>query len=162
MYTYEYPRPAVSVDVVVMDSSQGTLRLLLIERLKDPFAGRWALPGGFLEMDETLETAARRELLEETELEISELLQLGAYSAVNRDPRGRVISVAFLAIVTEAREVKAGDDARSAQWHFIDQLPPLAFDHDQIVEQALNRYRESRLLLSTPGAMAYHDPESEQ
>lgn len=161
MYTYEYPRPAVSVDVVVIDPSQGTLRLLLIERLKDPFAGRWALPGGFLEMDETLETAARRELFEETKLEISELIQLGAYSAVNRDPRGRVISVAFLAVVPEAREVKAGDDARAARWHLIDQLPPLAFDHDQIVEQGLNRYRESRLLLSTPGAMTYHEFESE-
>ena len=138
-YEYDFPRPAVSVDVVVLRASNGGNEILLIQRGCEPFTGWWALPGGFLNMEETLEEAARRELHEETGCVVDRLEQIGAYSAVNRDPRGRVISVGFLTEFDGAQvgEVAAGDDAACAEWFSIDRLPKLAFDHDQIVRRAL-------------------------
>ena len=136
-YQYEYPRPAVSVDNVVFQEINKSLHLLLIQRKNEPFQHQWALPGGFLDMHETLEEAAARELKEETGLEAVSLEQLGAYSTVDRDPRTRVISVAFKIHVAAGDKPAAADDALDAQWFPVDQLPPLAFDHQQIVSDAL-------------------------
>lgn len=136
-FTYEYPRPALSVDVVVLRSTNERRELLLIQRKNEPFAQSWALPGGFLDMDETLETAAARELKEETCLDVVSLKQLKTYSQVDRDPRGRVISVAFLAELAPEQNPVAADDAQDVKWFDVKDLPELAFDHAQIVADAL-------------------------
>lgn len=142
-YIYDYPRPAVTADCVLFcrDAKEG-LSVLLIERGGAPYKGYWAFPGGFLEMDETVEEGAARELQEETGLAISpyggQLKQLGCYSKVDRDPRGRVITIAFYAVVEKA-DVKGCDDARDARWFPVSALPPLAFDHDRILHDALQR-----------------------
>lgn len=131
----DFHRPFLSVDLVVTRRGVTGDELLLIRRDRPPFAGQWALPGGFLDTGETLEEAASRELAEETGVSIPphRLIQLGAFSRVDRDPRGRVISVAFHAIVPEDVTLSAGDDARDAQWFAFDALPPLAFDHSEII-----------------------------
>ena len=133
MHAYEYPRPAVAVDLIVLRQSEPEPQLLLIERKHDPYAGCWALPGGFLDEGETLEAAAARELLEETSAKVLELQQFKAYSAVDRDPRTRVISVVFSAKIDAAAAVVAGDDAAKAVWFPVSQLPKLAFDHANIL-----------------------------
>ena len=125
-YTYKYPRPAVTADCVVM-TKEAVPQVLLIERGNDPFKGCWAFPGGFMNMDETTEQCAVRELEEETGLKVSDLHQIGAYSKIDRDPRGRTITVAYLAIVEEPIEVPGEDDAAHAQWVPVDALPLLAF-----------------------------------
>lgn len=141
-YTYKYPRPSVTTDCVVFgyDGDQG-LRILLIERGIEPFKGKWALPGGFIKMNETLEDCARRELQEETSLKLEYLEQFHAFSTVDRDPRGRVVTVAFLALV-KTQEVVGGDDAARAQWFSLSNMPPLAFDHEEIYKKALEILRE--------------------
>ena len=131
-YTYKYPRPAVTADCIVM-TNESLPKVLLIQRGFDPFKGCWAFPGGFMEMNETTEQCAIRELEEETGLKLDNLKQIGAYSKVDRDPRGRTITVAYLAIVDTPLEVKGLDDAAKAQWFPIDALPPLAFDHEDIM-----------------------------
>lgn len=133
-HCYEYPRPAVTVDVVVLTDDAA---ILLVKRRSDPFAGRWALPGGFIDMDETLADAAARELAEETGVAGLNLRQLKAFDDPDRDPRARTIGVAFLSEVNGRPDVTAGDDAAEAAWHSLADLPPLAFDHDQIVACAL-------------------------
>lgn len=140
MYTYIFPRPAVTADcVIVSEDAQGCHRLLLVQRGNEPFKGCWALPGGFMEMDETLEECARRELKEETGLETAARFEeLKSFSTLDRDPRGRTITVAFLAVVPMA-EVKGNDDAAEACWFSFDELPQLAFDHDEIVALARQR-----------------------
>ena len=137
-FTYEYPRPAVSADVVVL--AEDSASILLIQRKRDPFAGSWALPGGFMDMDETASDAAIRELEEETGLVVSQVSQIGAYSDVQRDPRGRVVTVAFFASVAKASKLAASDDAADAQWFSLDQLPELAFDHQQIIADAKQKF----------------------
>ncbi len=138
-YTYKYPRPAVTADCVVM-TLETRVRVLLIERGNEPYKGHWAIPGGFLNMDETTEQCAIRELEEETGLRIDKVHQIGAYSKVDRDPRGRTISVAYLAIIEEPLEARGQDDAAKAKWFYIDDLPPLAFDHDEIMADAIALY----------------------
>ena len=140
-YTYKYPRPAVTADCVVM-TKESVPQVLLIERGADPFKGCWAFPGGFMNMDETTEECAIRELKEETGMKVSKLHQIGAYSKVDRDPRGRTITVAYLAIVDTPLAVTGQDDAAKAQWFPIDALPPLAFDHEDIMRDALSIYSE--------------------
>ena len=140
-YTYKYPRPAVTADCVVM-TKESVPQVLLIERGADPYKGSWAFPGGFMNMDETTEQCAIRELGEETGLQVSELHQIGAYSKVDRDPRGRTITVAYLAIVDAPVHVTGQDDAAKAQWFPINALPPLAFDHDEIMRDAICRYKK--------------------
>lgn len=132
MVTYNYPRPSVTVDAILISNRNS---VLLIERGRDPFKGKWALPGGFIEMDEELETACRRELEEETGLRVGELKQFRAYGGVNRDPRHRTISVLFYAFTDDELIANAGDDAAKAQWFPLNQLPELAFDHQQILEE---------------------------
>lgn len=142
-FTYKYPRPAVTADCVVM-TKETTPHVLLIKRSSDPFKGHWALPGGFMNMDETAEQCAIRELEEETCLKVSSIYQIGAYSKVNRDPRGRTITVAYLATLDAPADVCGQDDAAKAQWFPIDALPPLAFDHNEIMKDALTLF--TRLL----------------
>jgi len=145
-HTYTYPRAALTVDCVVFGiESEGlrafdALRVLLIQRAHPPFAGSWALPGGFLDIEETSEEAARRELLEETGLRIAFLEQLYTFSRVDRDPRERVISIAYFALV-QPSEVSGGSDAAEAAWVPLHELPELAFDHAEIIELALERLR---------------------
>ena len=131
-YTYKYPRPAVTADCIVI-TREANPKVLLIQRDNEPFKGGWAFPGGFMNMDETTEQCAVRELEEETGLRISKIQQIGAYSKVDRDPRGRTITVAYLAIVDAPVAVTGQDDAAKAQWFPIDALPPLAFDHEEIM-----------------------------
>lgn len=132
MHTYSYPRPAVTVDAILISKQNS---VLLIERGREPFKGKWALPGGFIDMDEPLETACMRELEEETGIRISELKQFKAFGAVDRDPRHRTISVIFYAFTENEIIAQAGDDAAKAQWFPLDQLPELAFDHQLILEE---------------------------
>ena len=138
-YTYKYPRPAVTADSVVI-TKEAEPKVLLIERGADPYKGCWAFPGGFLNMDETTEQCAVRELEEETGMKILGLQQIGAYSKVDRDPRGRTITVAYLAVVDSPCEVIGLDDAAKAQWFPLDALPKLAFDHEEIMRDAINVY----------------------
>lgn len=139
-YTYKYPHPAVSTDCVVFGFDGYEIKVLLIERGIEPYKGMLAFPGGFMRIDETAEECAIRELKEETGLEINNIKQLGAFSGVNRDPRERVVTIAFYALAKQS-EVTGGDDAAAAQWVSINDVPPLAFDHDYILRQAMQRIR---------------------
>ena len=139
-YTYEYPRAALAVDCVVFGFDGAELEVLLIQRGQSPFEGDWALPGGFVGVEETLDEAARRELEEETGLRGVFVHQLSAFGAVDRDPRERVVSVAYYALVNPAdHHVKAATDAREAAWFGIRDVPSLAFDHAEILAVALAR-----------------------
>ena len=138
-YTYKYPRPAVTADCVVM-TNEPLPKVLLIQRGAAPFKGAWAFPGGFMNMDETTEECAIRELEEETGLKVVTVHQIGAYSKVDRDPRGRTITVAYLAIINSPEEVKGQDDAAKAAWFPITELPHLAFDHYDIMQDAVKTY----------------------
>lgn len=140
-YCYKYPHPAVTTDCVIFGFNGERLQVLLIERGIEPYKGRWAFPGGFLKMDETAEEGALRELKEETGLENAYIQQLHTFSDPNRDPRERVITIAYYALV-RIQEVKGGDDAASARWFLLDEIPPLAFDHDYILRMATQRLRE--------------------
>lgn len=133
MFEYEYARPAASVDLIVPREIGGRLHLLLIQRKHDPFALRWALPGGFMEIDETLEQAAERELQEETGLIAISVEQLRTFSRVDRDPRGRVITTAFLIETDPDQQPAAADDAKDVRWVKVTSATGLAFDHDEIV-----------------------------
>jgi len=135
-YTYKYPRPAVTADCIVI-TREVEPKVLLIQRGNEPFKGCWAFPGGFMEMDETTEQCAIRELKEETGLIVSDLQQIGAYSKVDRDPRGRTITVAYLAIIDEPVTAHGQDDAAKAEWFPLSKLPELAFDHADIMQDAL-------------------------
>jgi 8-oxo-dGTP diphosphatase len=130
----------VTADCVVITKGD-TPQVLLIQRGFEPFKGCWAIPGGFMDMDETTEQCAIRELEEETGLKISDVRQIGAFSKVDRDPRGRTITVAYLAIVDAPLEVKGLDDAAKAQWFPLSALPPLAFDHADILREATALYK---------------------
>ena len=140
-YTYDYPRPAVTTDCVIFGYDGKELKVLLIERGIEPFKGRWAFPGGFLNMDEDALAGARRELKEETGLEDAFIEQFHTFSEPGRDPRGRVITIAHYALV-KIQEVEGGDDAAQARWFPIGEVPPLAFDHDRILRMAMSRLKE--------------------
>lgn len=139
-FSYQFARAAVTVDCVVFGLDDEDLKVLLIRRDLPPFEDKWALPGGFVRLDETLDEAARRELREETSLERVFLEQLYTFGGIDRDPRERVITVAYYALVRLSdHRVQAATDARDAVWFAMDDLPPLAFDHDQILETAHQR-----------------------
>ena len=135
-YTYKYPRPAVTADCVVVTREKEP-QVLLIQRGNPPFKGCWAFPGGFMNMDETTEQCAIRELEEETGLKVSELQQIGAYSKVDRDPRGRTVTIAYLVRVDKPVAVIGQDDAAQAERWPLSALPQLAFDHEDIMRDAL-------------------------
>jgi len=140
MYSYEYPHPAVTTDVVIFTIREDELKLLLIKRSGTPFKGKWALPGGFVQMDEDLETGARRELEEETGVKDVYLEQLYTFGAPDRDPRERVITVAYYALIPSGKLVlRAATDAEAVGWFGMNELPPLAFDHQDIVDMAHRR-----------------------
>jgi 8-oxo-dGTP diphosphatase len=139
-YTYKYPRPAVTADCIVI-TREAEPKVLLIQRGDEPFKGGWAFPGGFMNMDETTEQCAIRELEEETGLRVSKVQQIGAYSKVDRDPRDRTITVAYLVMVDHPVAVTGQDDAAKAQWFPINNLPPLAFDHEDIMRNAMKKYQ---------------------
>ena len=138
-YTYKYPRPTVTADCVVI-TKEAEPKVLLIQRGADPYKGCWAFPGGFMNMDETTEQCAIRELEEETGLKVSTVRQIGAYSKVDRDPRGRTITVAYLAIIDKPAQVTGQDDAAKAEWFPLSALPELAFDHADIMADAINSF----------------------
>ncbi|BAX78976.1 NUDIX domain-containing protein [Labilibaculum antarcticum] len=141
MYTYQYPRPALTVDCAVFCKFNYKLYVLLIQRANPPFQNMWAFPGGFVDMDEDIEVAAYRELKEETRFVGFGLKQFKTYGGVNRDPRGRTVSVVYTGVM-ESEElplVNGADDAKQAKWFAVDQLPPLAFDHDLIMSDLLKQ-----------------------
>ena len=141
-HTYEYPRPALTVDCVVFGLDEEDLKVMLIQRGLPPFEGEWALPGGFVRVEETVDEAARRELEEEIGLSKVFLEQLYTFNAVDRDPRERVVSVAYYALVNLGdHRVQAATDAREAAWFPVDDMPSLAFDHAEILGAALERLR---------------------
>lgn len=141
-FSYEHPRPSLTVDCVVFGLDEADLKVLLIQRDLEPFKGRWALPGGFVRMEESVDDAARRELEEETSLRGVFLEQLYTFGEADRDPRGRVVSVAYYALVRlSERPVKAATDARDAAWFPVFDVPRLAFDHDAILQVALERLK---------------------
>lgn len=130
----------LTVDAVVFFKSKAKQKVLLIKRKNDPFIGKWALPGGFLEDDETLEQGAKRELEEETGIKIDNLKQVGIFADPGRDPRGRVISIAFTEIIYNKVSVKGNDDATDAKWFDINDLPKVAFDHLEMIKRAKNMF----------------------
>ena len=140
-YSYDYPHPAVTTDCVIFGFDGSDLKVLLIERGIEPFKGKWALPGGFLKMDETAHEGALRELEEETGMKNAYIRQFNTFTEPGRDPRERVITIAHYALV-RLQEVKGGDDAAQARWFTMDEIPPLAFDHDRILRMAQIMLRE--------------------
>ncbi len=139
-HTYDYPRPAVTVDAVIFKKEDDRLWILLIQRDRYPFEGMWALPGGFVEMDETLEESVAREVEEETGLKGLLFVQLYTFGDPGRDPRGRTVTVVYCAMAHADAQVTAGDDARHACWFEAGKLPDLAFDHAGILQKAFERY----------------------
>lgn len=149
MYEYEYPHPAVTVDVALFTLQQQRPHILLIKRAAYPCKDMWALPGGFIDIDEELEVAARRELAEETAIAVDDipLEQLHTFGAVGRDPRERIITVVYYAFSSDGDlKPKAGDDAKEAQWFAIDDLPDLAFDHDEVIAMACDHFARAQAM----------------
>lgn len=144
-YTYNYPMPSVTTDSILINSTQSGKKILLIKRKHDPFMGKWALPGGFVEIDEELEEGAIRELEEETGLTNIDLTQFKTYGKPGRDPRGRTISVVYYSFINDDQiQVKAGDDASEALWFDLHNLPPLAFDHALILKEFTMQLMEKK------------------
>jgi 8-oxo-dGTP diphosphatase len=145
-YVYDWPRPMVTVDAAVFTFSGNTAKLLLINRGREPFKGKWALPGGFIDIDEELEDAVARELQEETGLEGVTLNQMHTFGKCGRDPRGRQITIVFMGIATKGHnKIRAGDDAAKAKWFDIEKLPDnMAFDHDEVVKIAIAKLKRKR------------------
>lgn len=146
-YTYNWPRPMVTVDAVVFTMSEGRTQVLLVNRGKEPYKGKWAVPGGFIEIDEELEDAVARELAEETGLTGVQLEQMRTFGKCGRDPRGRQISIAFTGIATEGQDsIHAGDDAAKAKWFDINKLPEnLAFDHNEMIKCGIENLKQNSM-----------------
>ncbi len=146
-FVYDWPRPMVTVDIVVFAFFKNTARLLLIRRRKQPFKDRWALPGGFVEMDEELQEAAARELAEETGLENLTLEQMHTFGKCGRDPRGRQITVVFIGIAGGSLpSIRAGDDAAEARWFDVEKLPPkMAFDHNEVARFGVRKLKRKKI-----------------
>jgi len=142
-FTYEYPRPMVTVDILLLRIYGGDLQLLLIQRGHPPFEGKWALPGGYVDIDEPIGSAAERELQEETGIKNLPLLEARVVGTPGRDPRGRTITIVHVGAIPLNADIKekAGDDARLARWFSVNQLPATAFDHDKIIPETLAQFR---------------------
>jgi 8-oxo-dGTP diphosphatase len=153
-HSYKHPHPAVAVDLAIFTLRECRAHVLLIERGREPFKGKWALPGGFVRIDEDLIEAAYRELSEETGVSDAYLEQIGAFGAPARDPRERVISIGYFAVLaSNALEVRAGGDAAVAQWWPLKRLPALAFDHAEILARA--RHALTQKLTATEIALLF-------
>ena len=137
-YTYDWPRPMVTVDALIFAAGDNRKSVLLIKRGNEPFKGLWAVPGGFVEMNEELETAAKRELLEETGIEITKLKQMHTFGTIGRDPRGRQITIVFTNSLDQEIKPNAGDDAAETKWFDVNDLPKLAFDHDKVIAMGVD------------------------
>jgi len=146
-YVYEWPRPMVAADAAVFGFFGGEVKLLLVKRKNEPFKGKWALPGGFVDIDEEVEDAVARELNEETGLVGVSLEQVQTFGKCGRDPRGRVFTVTFMGLVTEGqRKVRGGDDAAKARWFDIERLPKnMAFDHDDVTKFVIQRLKRKKM-----------------
>lgn len=139
-YCYEHPHPAITADIILFNVEKDSIEILLIQRKNEPYKDYWAFPGGFMDIDETIEACAHRELQEETGLEHMELHEVGCFSEVGRDPRERVVSIAFYGVVDKSSVCpRAGDDARNTGWFNISNLPPLAFDHKEMLGKAMTQ-----------------------
>lgn len=143
-YSYKYPRPMLTVDAVILCKVESSLEVLLIKRKNPPYKDMWALPGGFVDMDEDLIDAVERETFEETGLRLNGFKQLASYGKPDRDPRGRNVAVVHYIILNEKLDPKAGDDAKDAKWFDIDYLPELAFDHAKIIDDGIKKVRQNR------------------
>lgn len=156
-YSYEYERPALTVDAVVFAVSGGDLKVLLIQRGREPFKDAWALPGGFFDMDDdSVDDAAARELQEESGLSGLTLEQFGIFSKKGRDPRGRTVSIAYYAVAPHAAlQARAADDAKALGWYDLNALPPLAFDHESVILAAVERARSAGSPLQQLDARAH-------
>ena len=143
-YCYDHPHPAVTVDIVLFHRAKSGAHVLLIKRRREPFKGQWALPGGFVDKNESLEAAAARELREETGIDGIELEQIGAFGDPGRDPRGHTVTVAFGAVIDDFPETEATDDAEEVGWHVVARPPALAFDHKKILRAACERMLDHR------------------
>lgn len=139
-YCYQYPHPSVTADCVIFGFDGSQLQVLLVERGVEPYKGKWALPGGFMRIDESAEDCALRELKEETGLSTAYIKQFHAFTTPDRDPRERVVTIAYYALV-KLQNVEGGDDAARAQWFSLDDVPALAFDHDEILRKAERELR---------------------
>ncbi|MCR4852520.1 MAG: NUDIX hydrolase [Prevotella sp.] len=147
MFSYKHPHPAVTADCVVfVPESDDMFSVLLIQRKNEPCKGQWAFPGGFMNIDESAEEAAVRELREETCIDVSvdDVRQVGAYTKVDRDPRERVLTIAYFTVLPSRITVRGADDAARAEWFRLDDLPPLAFDHEQILADALGKLKREQ------------------
>ncbi|MGP1464561.1 MAG: NUDIX domain-containing protein [Prevotella koreensis] len=144
MYTYKYPHPAVTADCIVFACQNEKTQVLLIKRGSEPCKDMWALPGGFMNIDESAEEAAIRELKEETGIDVKEVTQVGAYSKVDRDPRERVITIAFYTVIDNPVKAVGQDDAKQAEWFTLDNLPTLAFDHSEILSAAIGMLKKNK------------------
>ena len=144
MYTYKYPHPAVTADCIVFACQNERTQVLLIKRGSEPCKDMWALPGGFMNIDESAEKAAIRELKEETGIDVKEVTQVGAYSKVDRDPRERVITIAFYTVIDNPVKAVGQDDAKQAEWFTLDNLPTLAFDHSEILSAAIGMLKKNK------------------
>ena len=144
MYTYKYPHPAVTADCIVFACQNEKTQVLLIKRGSEPCKDMWALPGGFMNIDESAEEAAIRELKEEKGIDVKEVTQVGAYSKVDRDPRERVITIAFYTVIDNPVKAVGQDDAKQAEWFTLDNLPTLAFDHSEILSAAIGMLKKNK------------------
>ena len=144
MYTYKYPHPVVTADCIVFACQNEKTQVLLIKRGSEPCKDMWALPGGFMNIDESAEEAAIRELKEETGIDVKEVTQVGAYSKVDRDPRERVITIAFYTVIDNPVRAVGQDDAKQAEWFTLDNLPTLAFDHSEILSAAIGMLNKNK------------------
>ena len=142
-YSYDFPRPALTVDIILYSYFKGTLQVLLIQRKEEPFAKKWALPGGFVEENETAGEAAARELKEETGYSDVVLSQLYTETGLNRDPRGRTVSIVYRGFYVGTFQPQAGDDAAKAKWFSLYDLPELAFDHLKLIKKSYTRLKEN-------------------
>lgn len=152
-YVYDWPRPMVTADALVFKFDSGGAEVLLIKRRHEPFKNQWAIPGGFVGIDEELEDAAVRELFEETNLAGVKLEQLHTFGKCGRDPRGRQITIAFIGVAEKDIErIKAGDDAADVSWFNIEKLPEdLAFDHSEVLDYAVSQLKKKGIFHSSGG-----------